>query len=147
MNRDGPVLADHLTFPSSSNARGRPVVSVNPEVAANVSFQGAPQAAAQRSARSDQFAGNDIFAALVESNTANDANNAASASQQQQNQQPPAAPNRSDNTPPPANNNSGPANNAANNNAAANQPANNDPNNNNNNNNNNSGPSSDANTN
>jgi len=101
------------------------VLSVNSEAAANVSFQGA----AQRSARSDQPPGNDIFGVLVDSNTAADANNANSTAQQ------PPAPNHSDNTPPPADN-SGPANNAS-----ANQPANNDANNGGN----NSGPPSNAN--
>ena len=79
------------------------MLSVNSEAAANVSFQGAAQWS-----RSNQAPGNDIFAALVDSNTANDASNAASTAQQQ----PSAASNNANDTPPPADN-SGPANNTA----------------------------------
>jgi flagellar hook-length control protein FliK len=50
------------------SARGLPVVSVPSEVLANASFQGARARSAR--ADSDQSAGNDSFAALVDSNTA-----------------------------------------------------------------------------
>src|SRR6059036_1069810 len=49
-------------------ARGSPVVSVTSEVLANASFQGAQARSAR--ADSDQSAGNDSFAALVDSNAA-----------------------------------------------------------------------------
>src|SRR3954466_9259866 len=60
---------------AESSARGSPVVSVTSEVSANASFQ----SAAARSARPDSEspAGNDSFAALVDSNTAASRNDRA----------------------------------------------------------------------
>src|SRR6202042_519054 len=70
-----------------------PVFSVTPDAPANAPFQSAPS----RPARSDQPAGNDIFAALVDSNASPD-NPPAPA----QDPSPPLR--RSDDTPAPADN-------------------------------------------
>src|SRR3954453_13570635 len=78
-------------------SRGSPVISVTSEVSANLSFQGA----SARSARpdSDPSAGNDSFAALVDSSTA-DTNNDNRAQDKSSAQA--AAPRRPDDPPPPA---------------------------------------------
>src|SRR5262245_43462877 len=75
---------------AESSARGSPVVSVTSEVSANASFQ----RAAARSVRSDSepSAGNDGFAALVDSNTA------ASRNDRAQDSAPPPASRRNDDT-------------------------------------------------
>src|SRR6266481_2667289 len=77
------IITHAIAWPSPCSGvakvslRGSPVVSVTSEALASVSFQGAPT----RSARSDsdQSAGNDRFAALVDNNTA--ASNADNRSQ------------------------------------------------------------------
>jgi flagellar hook-length control protein FliK len=78
-------------------SRGSPVVSVTSELSANLAFQGT----SARSARpdSDPSAGNDSFAALVDSNTADATydNRAQDKSSAQA-----AAPRRADDPPPPA---------------------------------------------
>ena len=84
--------------------------SVTSEAATNVPFQSAPP----RAARPDSNPGNDIFGALVDSNTDSDASNSTAAPPPQ-----PASQSRSDNAPPAANNggsqNAGPADPSANN--------------------------------
>ena len=70
------------------------MVSVTSEVLANVSFQGAPAKSARSD--SDQSAGNDSFAALVDSNAA--ASNADNRSQDASAAQTPA-PRRADDSP------------------------------------------------
>ena len=101
--------------------------SVSSETATAVSYQNAPQRPARSAA--DQSQANDIFAGLVDNNTAADANNAASQAQQQ------SAP---QNWP----DNASSANNPWNNQAPASQPANNNSNNQDT---NNSGPATDPN--
>ena len=71
--------------------------SVTSEAASSASFQGTPQ----RPARSDQAPANDIFAALVDSNSAaNNSNDPANAAAPQQ-----PGPQRSNDAPSAANNN------------------------------------------
>src|SRR5882757_3752012 len=95
-------------------SQGASVQSVSSEAATAVSFQNAPPRPARSAA--DQSQANDIFAGLVDNNTAADASNAAN-----QTQQPSAAQNWPDNTSS--------ANSPWNNQAPANQPANNNSNN------------------
>ena len=66
-------MARSLLIRSWNHCERPPVYSVTSEAATNVPFQSAPP----RAARSDSSSGNDIFGALLDSNTAGDANNSA----------------------------------------------------------------------
>src|ERR1700761_808313 len=115
-------MARSLLIPGQIDCERPSVHSVTTETATNVSFQNAPS----RRSSVDQLPGNDLFAGLVDSNTASSANNGAV----QAHQQPSAAQHWSNNNAPASDNsrwnNSGPSNpppgnNANNNNNSGNQ--------------------------